>query len=370
MIARGQIVPQAKPLAIPTDAHIGIMGSSFGGPVGGPIGGQVQRQSRRIYVGGIPFGANEGEMMDFFNHQLKAQKLITAPGDPIIAVQINVEKNFAFLEFRNADEATTCMGLDGIEYQGQILKLRRPKDYVALPGQDGSVYIPGVVSTVVADGPNKIFVGGLPSYLNDDQVKELLQAFGPLKSFNLVKDSLTGFSKGFAFCEFVDNSVTDNVCKGLNDMALGDKKLLVQRAALGAKPGSTTFTPGVFVPAVPTPFSMPGMQSMSSDGIVSTRILVLLNMVTKDELVNDDDYSDIVDDVREECSKYGKVLSLDIPRPIEGVDVPGLGKIFVEFESIDGAKAAQQALSGRSFATRVVVTSYLDEQKYFSADFS
>jgi hypothetical protein len=59
---------------------------------------------------------------------------------------------------------------------------------------------------------------------------------GPLrgsKSFSL---------QGFAFCEFVDNSVTDNVCKGLNDMALGDKKLLVQRAALGAKPGSTTFT--------------------------------------------------------------------------------------------------------------------------------
>ena len=30
--------------------------------------------------------------------------------------------------------------------------------------------IDGVVSTVVADSPNKIFIGGLPNYLNEDQV--------------------------------------------------------------------------------------------------------------------------------------------------------------------------------------------------------
>lgn len=40
---------------------------------------------------------------------------------------------------------------------------------------EGSVsHIPGVVSTVVPDGPWKIFCGGLPTYLNDDQVFLLL----------------------------------------------------------------------------------------------------------------------------------------------------------------------------------------------------
>lgn len=29
---------------------------------------------------------------------------------------------------------------------------------------------PGVVSTVVPDSPHKLFIGGLPNYLNDDQV--------------------------------------------------------------------------------------------------------------------------------------------------------------------------------------------------------
>lgn len=31
----------------------------------------------------------------------------------------------------------------------------------------------GLVSTVVADSPYKIFIGGLPNYLNDDQVRIL-----------------------------------------------------------------------------------------------------------------------------------------------------------------------------------------------------
>jgi len=369
LIARGQIVAPARPIAIPTGSQIGIMASSFGTPaIGGVMigGSQVQRQARRVYVGGIPFGVTEEEMLNFFNDIMISRKLSPTPGNPIIAVQINVEKNFAFLEMRGAEDATIAMGLDGIEMNGQVLKLRRPKDYVALPGVESSTYIPGVVSTNVGDGPNKVYVGNLPTFLNDDQVKELLQAFGPLKSFNLVKDSLTGFSKGFAFCEFVDASITDTVCKGLHDMAIGDKNLVVQRAALGSKTGLAALP--IFVPATVTPFMMPGVQMQSN--VEATRILVLLNMVTKDELIDNDEYSDIVDDIREECSKFGKVISLDIPRPIENVDVPGLGKVFVEFETKEQALEASNSLGGRSFASRVVVTSFLDEQKYADADFS
>lgn len=94
---------------------------------------------------------------------------------------------------------------------------------------------------MVPDSAHKLFIGGLPNYLNDDQVdpclcpppptptlvaqmspdklwppqvKELLTSFGPLKAFNLVKDSATGLSKGYAFCEYVDINVTDQVSPG------------------------------------------------------------------------------------------------------------------------------------------------------------
>lgn len=37
--------------------------------------------------------------------------------------------------------------------------------------ESATVHIPGVVSTVVPDSPHKVFIGGLPNYLNEDQVR-------------------------------------------------------------------------------------------------------------------------------------------------------------------------------------------------------
>lgn len=65
------------------------------------------------------------------------------------------------------------MAFDGINFKGQSLKIRRPHDYQPMPGMSEApnITVPGVVSTVVADSPHKIFIGGLPNYLNEDQVK-------------------------------------------------------------------------------------------------------------------------------------------------------------------------------------------------------
>lgn len=42
---------------------------------------------------------------------------------------------------------------------------------------------------------------------------------------------------GYAFCEYVDPNITDQSIAGLNGMQLGEKKLIVQRASVGAKAG-------------------------------------------------------------------------------------------------------------------------------------
>nr|KAF6408364.1 U2 small nuclear RNA auxiliary factor 2 [Molossus molossus] len=309
-------------------------------------------QYKGLYVGNIPFGITEEAMMDFFNAQMRLGGLTQAPGNPVLAVQINQDKNFAFLEFRSVDETTQAMAFDGIIFQGQSLKIRRPHDYQPLPGmsENPSVYVPGVVSTVVPDSAHKLFIGGLPNYLNDDQVKELLTSFGPLKAFNLVKDSATGLSKGYAFCEYVDINVTDQAIAGLNGMQLGDKKLLVQRASVGAKNATL-------------------MSSQVQMGGHPTEVLCLMNMVLPEELLDDEEYEEIVEDVRDECSKYGLVKSIEIPRPVDGVEVPGCGKIFVEFTSVFDCQKAMQGLTGRKFANRVVVTKYCDPDSYHRRDF-
>jgi len=87
------------------------------------------------------------------------------------------------------------MAFDGIIFINDPLKIRRPKDYSSPEMIPVSVHVPGVVSTNVPDSINKVFVGGLPAYLNKEQVQELLKSFSELKALNLVQENGNGPSK-------------------------------------------------------------------------------------------------------------------------------------------------------------------------------
>ncbi|KAG9511245.1 Splicing factor U2AF 50 kDa subunit [Fragariocoptes setiger] len=354
--------------------------------------GRSRGAARRLYIGNIPFGCTDDEMIDFFQQQMASSGFTVGSGNPVIACQINLDKNFAFLEFRSIEETSYAMNLDGVSFKNQALKIRRPHDYQPLPGTEQSTRAPlppGVISTVVADSPNKIFIGGLPIYLTDEQVKELLTAFGQLRAFNLVKDLTTGASKGYAFCEYVDTSLTDACISGLNGIMLGEKKLVVQRASVGAKSGPLAGTGGnagsgtgqstaagsaaaaalanALMP--PVAIQVPGLNTMQvSTPKVLTEVVCFMNMVQPEELEDDNEYEEIVQDIRDECSKFGTVKSLVIPRPKPGEDVPGLGKIFVEFQTVTDAQRAQQNLAGRKFSKRIVVTSFFDRERYERRD--
>lgn len=82
------------------------------------------------------------------------------------------------------------MAFDGLNFKAQSLKIRRPHDYQPMPGMNesstGNSSVPGVVSSVVGDSPYKIFIGGLPNYLNEDQVKGMTMKVVCLIPINLV----------------------------------------------------------------------------------------------------------------------------------------------------------------------------------------
>ena len=66
-----------------------------------PAASQMTRQARRLYIGNIPFGITEDLMLRFFNDKMVEANLLAAPGNPVLAVQINMDKNFAFVEVWN-----------------------------------------------------------------------------------------------------------------------------------------------------------------------------------------------------------------------------------------------------------------------------
>ncbi|KDO26359.1 hypothetical protein SPRG_08433 [Saprolegnia parasitica CBS 223.65] len=91
-------------------------------------------------------------------------------------------------------------------------------------------------------------------------------------------------------------------------------------------------------------------------------------MVQEADLVDDGEYSDLKEDIEEECSKFGKVTTLVIPRPSDGL--PGVGKAFVRFETVDAAIAATKALTGRKFGGNVVDVSYMSVEAFEAQAFA
>ncbi len=181
--------------------------------------------------------------------------------------------------------------------------------------------------------------------------------------------------QGFAFFEYVDPEVTDSACQGLNGMELGDRRLVVQRASVGAKPGGDMPNmPYDEFPEIPRPIMPAG------DSEADARILLMLNMVTTDDLADDQEYEDIREDVKEECSIFGPIEDLRIPRPVKkdktrwgeggqqaaldamrADEAAGVGRVYVKFADAKSAAKAMNSLAGRSFAGRSIIATVLSE---------
>ncbi|ODM20055.1 hypothetical protein SI65_05041 [Aspergillus cristatus] len=323
------------------------------------------RQAKRLFVYNLPPSATGESLLAFFNVQLNGLNVIQSV-DPCISAQVSGDHTFALLEFKTPNDATVALAFDGIvmdEHAPEAgangapagLEVRRPKDYI-VPGGAEQEYQEGVLLNQVPDSPNKICVSNIPHYIPEEPVTMLLKSFGELKSFVLVKDGSTEESRGIAFCEYADPSATGIAVEGLNGMELGDRHLKVVRASIGITQASG-LDMGVN--------AMSMFAKTTSQDLETSRVLQLLNMVTPEELMDNDDYEEICDDVQEECSKYGQILGLKIPRPSGGSrQSAGVGKIFVKFDTVESTTNALKALAGRKFSDRTVVTTYFSEENF------
>lgn len=102
-----------------------------------------------------------------------------------------------------------------------------------------------------------------------------------------------------------------------------------------------------------------------------SRVLVLKHIVTLDELSIDEEYKEIYEDIKEMAERFGKVLKLIIPRPIQHIDlesvplrVKGLGYVFVEYENAEIAKRARKQLVTKMFSERSVACGYFDPDRF------
>jgi len=80
------------------------------------------------------------------------------------------------------------------------------------------------------DNGNKLYVGGLPYSVTDDQLAEAFAEAGTVESASVVMDRATGRSRGFGFVEM---SSAEEAQKGIelwNEKEMGGRNLTVNIA--------------------------------------------------------------------------------------------------------------------------------------------
>lgn len=135
----------------------------------------------------------------------------------------------------------------------------------------------------------RVFIGDIPTYLQEDHVREIASAFGPVKDFLLVMDVINECSKGYGFCEYEDVESACLAVKGMNNLEIGDRPLLVDFASpellerLGINLISMTM-PSL----ISTDLIVAGAQSASDN---PTQVMLLLNFIDERDLKDDDEYN-------------------------------------------------------------------------------
>ena|SRR5687767_12245368 len=75
-----------------------------------------------------------------------------------------------------------------------------------------------------------IYVGNLSRQAGENELKALFAQFGEVKSVKLIKDQLSGESRGFAFVEMPDNSSATQAITSLESKEFSGRRLKVNEA--------------------------------------------------------------------------------------------------------------------------------------------
>jgi RNA recognition motif-containing protein len=75
-----------------------------------------------------------------------------------------------------------------------------------------------------------LYVGNLSYRVSEDQLRDAFEQYGSVSSCTIIKDKMTGQSKGFGFLEMPDSAEAEAAITGLNGRELQGRRVNVNEA--------------------------------------------------------------------------------------------------------------------------------------------
>lgn len=311
---------------------------------------QQASKSRRLYVGNIPYhaGLTDVALTQFFSALYIAAFRANRPGEmlPVNSVWLHSDGKFGFMELRGDQEAVNMMQFNGVFVHGRPLRINRPSDYRP------EIHNPAAASLV-------------PDVVNIRAIIDLCDKLGGVAA---IPAQLAAVAEAQAAKQSVlsPSSQQPNMPVAFGGAGSGAPQSASPSPSAHSAMPSLRSQPSpakpVKSPDVPAPNVSADQESVAKPADKATSdkntptapdpcVISLRNLVTNKDLDGgNDEYEDIVEDVKAECNNYGEVSAVNIPRT-----GTWKGTAFVQFTTPFAANTAVEALRTRVFDQRQIV---------------
>ncbi|KAK8831508.1 hypothetical protein WA577_000592 [Blastocystis sp. JDR] len=333
-----------------------------------------------LAISGIPVTITPDEICNSINILMKCFKLSTGPGNPCSCVGMEANGSTAVADMRSAAEATNGLALDGLTVFNHVMHVNRPENYTGpdteppkldpnlllqvCTGTNAEEEYREVVSigrklletyheeeaapagpTVNAADESKegydlskcVLIHNIPTELSVAEIESFCSPFGGVKMIYPLKDKESRFL-GDAVVEYRESLYYEIAMEGLQDLPIFNDTVLKVEVPDKKWPG---FPQRVSVVSNPSP------------------VLRMSNIISLEDLEEDEDYEALLEDLRQGCAEFGTVVKLHVPRIHHGEkEIPGLGYAFVQYASVLEAAGAAKALRLKTFNGKQVQVDY------------
>ncbi|KAG6494305.1 hypothetical protein ZIOFF_049329 [Zingiber officinale] len=172
----------------------------------------------KIFIGGLP---KDTTLDAFVKHFEEYGEIV----DSVIMKDrsTNKPRGFGFITYRDASVVDKVIEESHV-FNGKMVEIKRTIPKGAAPLKDFKT--------------RKIFVGGIPTTLSEDQLRNFFSEFGKVQDLEIIRDHTTNRSRGFGFVVFEkEKDVDDLLAKKGNMIDLAGTKVEIKKAE-PKKPGN------------------------------------------------------------------------------------------------------------------------------------
>ena len=341
------------------------------------------RAEHTVFVSAIHPKVKERELFDFFSQCGRVEDVRLIKDN-----KTKRSKGLAYIEFKSADAVAAALTRHGQLLAGYPVTIQ-PTQY------------PPTKPTATQSSPDsmRLYVGSLQYAVTEVDLRPIFAAIGPLDSVEVHKDSATGVSKGFGFVQYrhkadaelamatlqgldvagrpVSHALTLDdvwrnstvvlrptfltchvlclfvcVCVAIQQMKIG----LATQIGSGGGSGGYNMQPTHFS-QLPSPSSAVAASLLPLQ--LPSSCLLIVNMFDPTEETEADWDQDIAEEMRDESSKFGRLLHVHVEKA-------SAGHVYLRFDSVAAAQAAYAAMHGRFFGGRQLHATYIPEAAYTS----